>query len=173
MGPFKVHIHPNDSDPKNNPSVVDIGRSLDWYWFLQNFSGLQTTVDSALQLAQHGKRLVDCIGIKENKLDAFVPTRVVVKKGIIWGIPLDISTEDLLEKIRAENPSIHITCARRLQNLQKNVPARGTGAEWNSERQKKAMAWVDSKSQLLPNEAVAWNAILMITPFIPVIKLCY
>jgi hypothetical protein len=65
------------------------------------------------------KRLVDCIGIKENKLEAFIPARVVVKRGIIRGIPMDFSTEDLLERIRVENPSLHITGARRLQMLQR------------------------------------------------------
>jgi hypothetical protein len=43
--------------------------------------------------------LVDCIGIKGNKLEAFAGARVVVEKGIIRGIPLDISTEELLERI--------------------------------------------------------------------------
>jgi hypothetical protein len=73
--------------------------------------------------------LVDCVGIKENKLEALVSTRVVVKKRIIRGLPSDISTEELPERIRAESPSLLVTGAKRLQILLKKVPARGTEAE--------------------------------------------
>jgi hypothetical protein len=62
--------------------------------------------------------------------------------------------------------------------LQKNVPARCTEAEKNSGSERKEKAWVDSKSvcldfksHSLPNEVVAWNAILKIKPFIPSINL--
>jgi hypothetical protein len=66
--------------------------------------------------------LVVCIGIKENKLVAFIPARVVVKKGIIRGIPLVISNEKLLERLRTKNLSLHVTRAKTLQILQKNIP---------------------------------------------------
>jgi hypothetical protein len=105
---------------------------------------------------------------------------MVVKKGIIRGIPLDISTEELLERIRTKNLSLHVIGTKRLQMLQKNIPARGAEAERSRESEAEAKAWVDSKSvcldfksQSLPNEVVAWNAILKIMPFIPAIKLCY
>jgi hypothetical protein len=122
--------------------------------------------------------LVDCISIKENKLEAFIPARVIVKKGIIRGIPLDISCEELLERIRIENPSIHVTGVKRLQMVQKNVPVQGTETEENNGNQAKEKTWVhsksvglDFKSHSLPNEVVAWNAILKIMPSIPEIKL--
>jgi hypothetical protein len=124
--------------------------------------------------------LVDCVGIKENKLEAFIPARVVVKKGILRGIPLDINTEQLLGRIRTENPYLHVTGAKRLQMLQQNAPTQGTEAEINCESEAKEKAWVDSKSvcldfksQSLPNEVVTWNANLKIIPFSPAIKLCY
>jgi hypothetical protein len=55
----------------------------------------------------------------ENKLGVFILAREIVKKRITRGIPLDISTEELLERIRNENPSLHVTRAKRLQMLQK------------------------------------------------------
>jgi hypothetical protein len=50
--------------------------------------------------------LIDCIENKENKLEVFIPARVVVKKGIMRGIPLDISTEELLELEPRTHPSM-------------------------------------------------------------------
>jgi hypothetical protein len=124
--------------------------------------------------------LVDCIGIKENKLEAFILAGVIVKNRIIRDIPMDISTQELLERIRIENPSLHDTGAKRLQMLQKSIPARGTEAEENNRSEAKEKTWVDFKpvcldfkSHSLPNKVVAWNAILKIMPFIPAIKLCY
>jgi hypothetical protein len=76
--------------------------------------------------------------------------------------------------------SLHITGVKRLQSLQENIPVQGTEAEDNNGSDAKEAAWVDSKSvclnfrsHLLPNEVVAWNAILKITALIPAIKLCY
>jgi hypothetical protein len=91
---------------------------------------------------------------------------VIVKKGNIRGIPLDTSTEELLERIRIENPSRHVTGTKRLQMLQNSITIRGTEAEENIGSEAKEKAWAGSrtvclyfKSHSLPNEAVAWNAI--------------
>jgi hypothetical protein len=123
MGPFKVYIC-HGSDPKNNPSAVHIGRLLEKLGTdYRSFPGSRrrwTVLSSSHNIANS---MVVCIGIKENKLVAFIPARVVVKKGIIRGIPLDISNEELLERLRTKNLSLHVTGAKRLQMLQKNVPA--------------------------------------------------
>jgi hypothetical protein len=107
-----------------------------------------------------------CVGIKENKSEAFIPARVVVNKEIHRGIPLDISTEELLERLRTENLSLHVTRAE-ITDVTQKIPAQGTEAEKNNRSKAKAKAWVDSKSvcldfksQLLHNELVARNALL-------------
>jgi hypothetical protein len=122
--------------------------------------------------------LVDCIWIKENKLEAFFPARVMVKKRINRGIQLDISSAELLERIRIENPSLLVTRVKRLQMVQKNIPVQDTEAEENNGNRAKEKIWVhsksvglDFKSHSLPNEVVAWNAILKIMPSVPAIKL--
>jgi hypothetical protein len=93
--------------------------------------------------------LVDCIGIKENKLEAFIPATELVKEEFIRGIPLDIGTEGLLERFRIENPSLHVTRPKRLQMLQNNIAVRGTEAEENSGSEAKERAGVDSKTVCL------------------------
>jgi hypothetical protein len=60
------------------------------------------------------KSLINCIGIKKNKPEAFIPAIMTVKRGIITRIPFYIRTEELLEKIRIDNPSLHITGTKRL-----------------------------------------------------------
>jgi hypothetical protein len=61
--------------------------------------------------------LGNCIGIKENILEAFILAGLIVKKGIMRDIPMDTSTHELLERIRIKNPSLHVTGAKRLQML--------------------------------------------------------
>jgi hypothetical protein len=95
MGPFKVFIHPAGSEPKSNLSVVDIRMMLvklgiDHHRIFQDSRQRWTVLFSSRNMANS---LVDCIGIKENKLEAFILARVIVKRGIVRSIPLDISTE--------------------------------------------------------------------------------
>jgi hypothetical protein len=115
MGLFKVHIRPDDSDPKNNTSVVDIRRLLErlhieYCRIFQDSRRHWTVLFCSRNMANS---LVNCTENKENKLEAFILARVVVKKRIIGGISLDINTGELLERIRTENPSLHVTGAKR------------------------------------------------------------
>jgi hypothetical protein len=182
MGPFKMLIRPAASDPKSNLIGVDIGMMLEkpsiYYCRLFLDSRRRWTV--LFSSRNMANSLVDHIGTKENKLEAFIPAIVIVEKGIIRGTPLDVSTEELLERIRIKNSSLHVSGVKRLLMLQKNVPVGGTETEENNGSQAKEKACVDSKSvcldfklHSLPNEAVTWNAILKIPPFILAIKLCY
>lgn len=180
MGPFKVLICPAGSGPKSNLSVVDIRRMLGklgigYRRIFQDSRWCWTVLFSSRNMANIA---TDWIGIKEKKLGVFIPAREIVKKRITRGIPLDISNEELLERIRHENPSPHVTGSKWLQILQKNIPVQGTEAGENNGCEAKEKAWVDSKlvcldfkSHSLPNEVVAWNAILKITPSITAIKL--
>lgn len=65
---------------------------------------------------------------------------MIVIKGIDKRIPLDISTEELLERIRIKNLSLHVSGVKRLQMIQKNVQARGTKAEENNRSGEKEKA---------------------------------
>jgi hypothetical protein len=123
---------------------------------------------------------MEAIGIRENKLEAFIPARAIVKRGTIRGILLDVGTEELLERIRLENLSLNVIGARRLQMRYKNLPTRGIEPEEHIGSEVQETAWVDSKTVCLdfkapslPEHVIVWNALLNVTPFIPAIKMCY
>jgi hypothetical protein len=79
--------------------------------------------------------LGDFIGIKEIKLEAILWARVIVEKQILRGIPLDINTEDFLERIRIKNPSLHISGAKITNVTDESTNTRHRGRENNGSKE--------------------------------------
>ena len=101
--------------------------------------------------------------VKDSGFIAIIPRFKLQRKGVIKGIPVDITNEELLESLRAENPEVAINRIFRLKRRDYN------SKQWINSQS----VCVEFKGQTLPRDVKLWRAVLEVSIYVPQVRRCY
>lgn len=164
-GPFCIFLKQSKEDATTKPkSALDIARVL-------YVTGIK--FQEILPISRICWKIIFCSGAEANKVikssllkdrhfEAFIPGFLTRRKGVIQGIPLDLSIKELQEYIEKENDVVVIN-AFRLKRRNKQ-----TGSWENS-----GTVCVEFKGSNLPESIYMWRIRVAVHPYIPMVRICF
>ena len=168
MGPFHVYLVKLSELKEKYFSQLDISMLIRRC----NVQGVEEVIRSSrnaweilFKSRDDANKLVHNQEIVNNNFKAFIPKRKVIQKGIIRGVPKNLSTDDFIVNLCEDNPKVCAMSARRLKRKVK-VEGKNTWVDTSS-------VVVDFKSQSLPEKLYLWNVRVEVSPFVANTPICY
>lgn len=111
--------------------------------------------------------------LKEKKLKAYIPLFRTTRMGVIRGVPLDLSNEEILKGL--ETKSTIINSVQRLNRNTKSVSQSTLSETGNASSNivPSKTILITFKGQALPNEVYLYMVRHSVAPFIPKTSLCF
>lgn len=122
-GPFTVHVQRNESSPTAGTSLhpVTFGRFL--FSRSREFEGVidgsiksvgRNRISLDFHSAACANKFMESSSLSHNQFKAFIPSFNITRLGIVRGIPIDMSPEEIMTEMKVPNDCGPIIKARRL-----------------------------------------------------------
>jgi hypothetical protein len=171
-GPFNVWIQPKVNE-NGKPILFQVSPFKVGNLICKNYKSIdyicsksKARVEISFKNVNEANQVLDDPVLDHHDLKAFIPSFRLMRRGIIKGIDEDISEEEILKELEAENQIVGV---RRLSRRNRDP-----------NRQENDPKWVTSKSvvitfsgQNLPNEASIYKIKLEVEPYMTLPITCY
>ncbi|XP_057341817.1 uncharacterized protein LOC130678555 [Microplitis mediator] len=172
-GPYCVFVRITDEKLKSKPiSIIEIARKLSK--ILIRFDDITLSAKNTWRLMFNSRASANTCLTSPNLgkcgLEAFIPSFLRYKKGVIRDIPVDVGTDEIKNCLTSENADVHIVDVFRLKK-KPSILERSKDGKTN---------WTDSTSVCitvpatrLPDKLKLWGVLLPITDYVAPIRICY
>ncbi|XP_044591446.1 uncharacterized protein LOC123269674 [Cotesia glomerata] len=164
-GPFYIFVREVKEKADDKPvSFLKVARKLSKLTIC--FSDITQSSRSTWRLLFHSiKEANKCIDIQEQfkllGLEVFIPNFIRFQKGVLRGIPLDMSDAEIKEAINQDLSNVRITEVFRMK--------RKTKDQWTPSR----AVCVTFEASKLPNYVKMWGAPMRVDEYTPSVRICY
>lgn len=164
-GPYAVFIKTNMPTDSRTPSLLEISR-----WLTRanvKFDRLDKITrfqwEASFNSRVEANNTINNPYLLELKLEAFIPRHKLFRKGVINGVPFDVTTEELTDAVTYENVGVQVNNMFRLKR--KN---RTTGI-WEDS----GTMVIEFKGQSLPDNLIIWRSVIRVSSYVPAVRFCF
>lgn len=164
-GPFYVFIKQSKQNLENkSKSALDVARILFVLGIkFQEKSYQYLGIPAGRLLFLLDQKLIKLLSaLKDRNMEAFIPGILTKWKGVIQGIPLDITIKEIQESIESENDTSVINAFHLKKRNRQSRLWEGSNA-----------VCVEFKGSFLPEYIKIWRVRVPILPFIPSVRICF
>lgn len=164
-GPFYVFLKQRKSDSNNKSKLaLDVARILFVVGIkFQEISPISRVCwKIILSSGPEANKAIKNSSLRDRNMETFIPGFLTKRKGVIQGIPSDVSMKEIQESIEKEN-DINVMNAFRLKK--RNRQSR-MWEEFNA-------VCVEFKGSSLPEFIQIWRVRTPVLPYIPSVRICF